>query len=324
MRIVIALGGNALLEKDQPPEAELQHLNISAAARAIAKIAYGNELVISHGNGPQVGLLALQADSYPQKPYPLDILDAESEGMLGYQIQQALMNALPERQVVALLTQVLVDEKDSAFENPTKPIGAFYPSSERKALNQQHGWVLAEFEKGLRRLVASPEPKVILELAAIKLLMTNGIMVVCSGGGGIPVVQDASGQLRGVAAVIDKDLTSALLATALEADTLLLLTDVDAVYKDWGREHASPLKQATVGELRSMAFETGTMAPKIKAACRFVEDTGNCAYIGQLNRIAEILARQSGTKIIPGELVKRGIKAQAPNISQRTNTEFGH
>lgn len=302
MRIVIALGGNALLQKDQPPEAELQHQNISAAARAIAEIASGNELVISHGNGPQVGLLALQADNYPQvKPYPLDILDAQSEGMLGYQIQQALMNALPERQVVALLTQVLVDEKDSAFENPTKPIGAFYPSSERKALSQQHGWVVAEFEKGLRRLVPSPEPKVILELAAIKLLMTNGITVVCSGGGGIPVVRDADGQLRGVAAVIDKDLTSALLATALAADALLLLTDVDAVYKDWGsREHASPLKQATIGELRSMAFETGTMAPKIEAACRFVEATGNCAYVGQLNRSAEILARQSGTKIIPG------------------------
>lgn len=301
MRIVIALGGNALLQKDQPPEAEFQQQNISAAARAIAEISDGHELIITHGNGPQVGLLALQADSYQAvKPYPLDILDAESEGMLGYQIQQALMNALPERQVVALLTQVLVDEKDSAFKNPTKPIGAFYPLSERQALSEQHGWVLAEFKNGLRRLVPSPEPKEILELPAIKLLVDHDMTVVCSGGGGIPVVQDASGQLRGVAAVIDKDLTSALLATALEADVLLLLTDVDAVYQDWGKEHASPLKQATVGELHSMAFETGTMAPKIEAACRFAEATGNFAYIGHLNQIAQILAKQSGTKIMLG------------------------
>ena len=301
MRIVIALGGNALLQKDQPPEAELQRQNIATAAMAIAEIAEGHELVITHGNGPQVGLLALQADSYQAvKPYPLDILDAESEGMLGYQIQQALMNALPERQVVALLTQVLVDEKDSAFTNPTKPIGAFYPSSARQELSEQNGWVVAEFEKGLRRLVPSPEPKEILELPAIKLLVAHGITVVCSGGGGIPVARDSSDKFRGVAAVIDKDLTSALLATALEADMLLLLTNVDAVYQDWGKENARPLKQATVRELRSITFETGTMAPKIEAACRFVEATNNFAYIGHLNQIANILAKQSGTKIIPG------------------------
>ncbi|MBV1932223.1 MAG: carbamate kinase [Porticoccaceae bacterium] len=301
MRIVIALGGNALLQKDQPPEAELQQQNISAAARAIAEIANGHELAITHGNGPQVGLLALQAESYSgAKPYPLDILDAESEGMLGYQVQQALMNALPERQIVALLTQVLVDEKDSAFKNPTKPVGAFYPPSERQELSEQHDWELAEFEKGLRRLVPSPEPKEILELPAIKLLVDHGMTVVCSGGGGIPVVHDSSGKFRGVAAVIDKDFTSALLATALEADVLLLLTDVDAVYQDWGKDNARPLKQATVGELRSITFETGTMAPKIEAACRFVEATGNFAYIGHLNQIANILAKQSGTKIMPG------------------------
>lgn len=300
MRIVIALGGNALLQKDQPLEAELQRQNIAAAAMAIAEIAEGHELVITHGNGPQLGLLALQAESYRAvKPYPLDILDAESEGMLGYQIQQALMNALPDRQIVAVLTQVLVDEKDSAFKNPTKPIGIFYPPGKRQKLNEQYGWELAEFENGLRRLVPSPEPKEILELPAIKLLVAHGMTVVCSGGGGIPVARDSSDQLRGVAAVIDKDLTSALLATALEADVLLLLTDVDAVYQDWGKANASPQKQATVGELRSITFETGTMAPKIEAACRFVESTGKFAYIGHLNQITNILAEQSGTKIMP-------------------------
>ncbi len=300
MRIVIALGGNALLQKNQPPEAEIQRQNIAEAARAIAKIAEGNELVITHGNGPQVGLLALQAENYPAvRPYPLDILDAESEGMLGYQIEQALMNALPERHVVALLSQVLVDQNDLAFNQPDKPVGGFYPTAERQRLEEEHYWSIGEFENGLRRLVPSPEPEKILELPAIKLLVNKGMVVVCGGGGGIPVVRDASGSLRGVAAVIDKDLTSALLATALAADVLLLLTNVDGVYQDWGQANTLALEQASVSELRNLDFEPGTMRPKIEAACRFVERTGNVAYIGHLSQISAIIADQSGTKIVP-------------------------
>lgn len=301
MRIVIALGGNALLQKKQPPEADIQRHNILTAARAIADIADGNELVITHGNGPQVGLLALQAESYRGvKPYPLDVLDAESEGMLGYQIEQALINALPEREVVALLTQVLVDQHDVAFSKPTKPIGGFYSQIEGLALREQRGWFLAEFEQGLRRLVPSPQPQEIIELSAIRLLIDYGMLVVCGGGGGIPVIRDSSGNLSGVSAVIDKDLTSALLATALGADILLLLTDVDGVYQAWGKPEARMLRQTTISELHSRQFEAGTMAPKIEAACRFAAVAGRCAYIGQLSQITEIIADQSGTKIVQG------------------------
>ncbi|MBQ0721381.1 MAG: carbamate kinase [Gammaproteobacteria bacterium] len=301
MRIVIALGGNALLHKNQSPEADTQRHNILVAARAIAKIAAGNELLITHGNGPQVGLLALQAESYQGvKPYPLDILGAESEGMLGYQLEQALINAIPERQVVALLTQVLVDPHDVAFSEPTKPIGAFYPQRERQALSEERGWVLAEFKQGLRRVVPSPQPQEIVELAAIRLLIDHGMIVVCAGGGGIPVIRDSSGSLSGVAAVIDKDFTSAQLATALGADALLLLTDVDGLYQGWAQAEASLLGQATVSQLRAQSFEAGTMAPKVEAACRFAASTGRCAYIGQLSQIADIMAGQSGTKIVQG------------------------
>ena len=299
MRIVIALGGNALLQKGQPPEAEVQRQNIINAARTIAGIADGNELIITHGNGPQVGLLAVQAESYRGiEPYPLDILDAESAGMLGYLIEQELINAMPERDVVAVLTQVLVDGKDSAFENPAKPIGAFYPNTEKHRLEQQYGWTVTETAKGLRRVVPSPEPQKVMELMAIRLLIDHGMIVVCNGGGGIPVVRDSSGRLRGIAAVIDKDLSSSLLATALSADILLLLTDVDAVYQDWGEDNARPLRQVTVTELRSLRFEAGTMAPKIEAACRFTTFTGGRAFIGHLQQIAEILSGQGGTEII--------------------------
>ena len=299
MRIVIALGGNALLQKGQSAEAHIQRQNILVAARAIAEVAKGNELVITHGNGPQIGLLALQAESYHElSPYPLDVLGAESEGMLGYLIEQALMNTLPMRDVVALLTQVLVDREDSAFEHPSKPIGPFYPLTEKHRLTDQNNWVLAEFEHGLRRLVPSPEPKKVLELAAIELLVARGMIVVCGGGGGIPVVRDASGSLSGVAAVVDKDLTSALLATALNADVLLLLTDVDAVYSGWGKPQAQPITQVTVEELGTLSFEPGTMAPKIEAACRFVGSGQGCAYIGDVNQVSQILAGKNGTKIV--------------------------
>jgi len=221
--------------------------------------------------------------------------------MLGYQLEQALINALPGREVVALLTQVLVDQHDAAFYKPTKPIGAFYSQSEGQVLREQRGWLLAEFEQGLRRIVPSPQPQEIIELSAIRLLIDHGMIVVCGGGGGIPVVRDLSGSLSGVSAVIDKDLTSALLATALGADILLLLTDVDGVYQAWGKPEARLLRQATVSQLRSQSFEAGTMAPKIEAACRFAATPGRSAYIGQLSQITEIIAGQSGTKIVQGQ-----------------------
>lgn len=306
MLIVLALGGNALLKKGEPLEADIQKDNIVRAARSIAEIAGDHILVITHGNGPQVGLLALQGESYKSvRPYPLDILDAESAGMLGYQLAQQLLNAMPEREVVALLTQVLVDGNDRAFKQPTKPIGPVYKKSDKQRLADQAGWTMVEVDGGLRRVVPSPEPQRILELPSIKLLTEHGVMVVCAGGGGIPVLMDHQGKLQGVAAVVDKDLTSAVLATELRADRLLLLTDVDAVYADWGADTARPMNRATIGELAQQHFEAGTMGPKIAAACRFVaagaaRGGGVSAHIGNLDNIADIVAGRGGTVIIAG------------------------
>jgi len=299
MKIVIALGGNALLKKGQPLDIEIQQQNISRAARLIAEVAKQHSVIITHGNGPQVGLLALQAESYKQaNPIPLDILDAESEGMLGYQIEQELMNQLPEKPFASLLTQVLVDANDPAFNHPTKPIGPVYPKSDQQQMKDKTAWTYIRVNEGLRRVVSSPEPKQILELVAIKILMKNNVIVICAGGGGIPVIRDQNGFLKGVEAVIDKDLSSALLARELNADILLLLTDIDAVYKDWPSTNAEPIKQAKVPALRSLQFESGSMAPKVEAACRFVETTGRDAYIGQLEDLQKILVGDRGTKII--------------------------
>jgi len=299
MKIVIALGGNALLKKGQPLDIEIQKQNISRAASLIAEVAKQHSVIITHGNGPQVGLLALQAESYKQAyPIPLDILDAESEGMLGYQIEQELMNQLPEKDIASLLTQVLVDANDPAFNHPTKPIGPVYPESNQQQMKDKNTWTYTRVKEGLRRVVPSPEPKQILELAAIKILMKNNVIVICAGGGGIPVIRDQNGHLKGVEAVIDKDLSSALLARELKADLLLLLTDIDAVYKDWNSTNAEPIQQATVSALRSLKFESGSMAPKVEAACRFVESTGRDAYIGQLEDLQKILRGDRGTKII--------------------------
>lgn len=300
MRLVIALGGNALLKKGQRQEAQIQKQNIILTAKSIAQIASHHSLLITHGNGPQVGLLALQAESYPDvKPYPLDVLDAETEGMLGYQIAQQLKNVMPDREVVALITQVVVDKDDEAFQQPTKPIGPIYKLSDKNSLVER-GWQLVAVGDGIRRVVPSPAPKRILELSAIQLLLDTAMIVVCAGGGGIPVVESEDHQIEGVAAVIDKDLTSAMLATELEADRLIILTDVDAVYQNWGEPNAAPLKQATASELRQYRFEVGNMGPKIDAACRFVEHSGGIAQIGALEDLAEILAVRKGTQIMAG------------------------
>ncbi|WP_416669869.1 carbamate kinase [Egbenema bharatensis] len=310
MRIVVALGGNALLRRGEPMTSANQQANGRRAAKAIASLAQSHDLVITHGNGPQVGLLALQAESYQGvQPYPLDVLNAESEGMIGYLLEQELRNQLTDRprctdspdrpdcQVVTLLTQVEVDAHDPAFSHPTKPIGALYHQAEAEQLAASRGWAIAPDGDAYRRVVPSPEPKRILELGAIQLLVQAGALVICVGGGGIPVVVSSGGEIRGVEAVIDKDLAAALLATALGMDALLLLTDVDAVYTNWGTPAAQPLHQVTPAVLRGYSFAPGSMAPKVEAACRFVEQTGGIAGIGRLEDAAAILAGQAGTRV---------------------------
>lgn len=297
-KIVIALGGNALLKRGEPLEADIQTENIAKAAKVIAKIAENYQVVVTHGNGPQVGLLALQAESYKQvHPYPLDVLGAETEGMIGYLLEQQLRNYLPHRQVVTLLTQIEVNPQDKAFLHPTKPIGPIYSEIDAKKLAMERKWAIAPDGDYYRRVVASPEPKHILELSTIKLLISVGAIVVCAGGGGIPVILSPLGQIRGVEAVIDKDLAASLLAQLLNADGLLLLTDVDGVYKDWGKPSASLLKKVTPSQLKSYQFAEGSMLPKVIAGCRFVKKTGGFVGIGKLEDANKILQGESGTLI---------------------------
>lgn len=298
MRIVVALGGNALLERGQPLDAEVQRRNVQRAARALAPVAAEHELVITHGTGPQVGLLALQSEAYRDvAPYPLDVLGAESEGMIGYLIEEDLRNELPGRDIATLLTQVLVDADDPAFARPSKPIGPVYAEAEAHRLASARGWSVGPDGVHWRRLVPSPEPRRILEMRAIELLVAAGITVICAGGGGIPVVRDAAEALRGVEAVIDKDLSAALLATGLNADAFVSLTDVDAVYEGWGTTKAKPIRQASAARLRTMRFAPGSMGPKVEAACRFVEAGGNIAAIGALDDLARILRKEAGTRV---------------------------
>ena len=260
MRIVVALGGNALLRRGEPMTAETQRANVRRAVAALLPLfEAGHQLVITHGNGPQVGLLALQAAIGPKEAgYPLDVLDAESEGMVGYLIEQELDNALPSGRLIAtLLTQILVDRGDPAFCHPTKPIGSVYDKTEAEKLAQARGWSIAEDGKGWRRVVASPRPIQILEARVIELLVTQGVTVICAGGGGIPVLERSDGSLIGVEAVIDKDLASALLARQLRADHLLLLTDVDGVYLNWRTDAARVIRRAKAG-----ALNPGDFAPR--------------------------------------------------------------
>jgi len=296
MKVVIALGGNALLRRGEPPTAEVQRRNVALAAQALAGVAQSHAVVVTHGNGPQVGLLALQAEESARvPPYPLDVLDAETEGMIGYLIEQELASRLPGRPIATLLTQIEVAVNDPAFMRPTKPIGPAYTPEEAQRLAQARGWVVGFDGSAWRRVVPSPEPRRILELATIRLLVGAGVTVVCAGGGGIPVIVTASGGIRGVEAVIDKDLAAALLAREIEADALLMLTDVEAVYLDWGAPGARALGETTPRELRAHAFAPGSMGPKVEAACRFVEATRGRAGIGRLEDAAEILAGRRGT-----------------------------
>ena len=300
MRIVVALGGNALLKRGEPMTAEAQQTNVRAAAAALADLARDHQIIVAHGNGPQVGLMALQAASFaPENPWPLDVLGAETEGMIGYLIEQELMNALPPGvDCATLLTRVEVDPLDPAFDQPTKPIGPVYTDAEAKRLRAEHHWsMVAEAEGRLRRVVPSPLPIALLGLAPIRLLVEAGVCVICAGGGGIPVVRGEDGKMRGVEAVIDKDRTSALLAMALQADILLMLTDVEAVFRDWNGPDQAAIAKISPDALDAMDFAAGSMGPKITAACDFVRSGGSIAGIGRLQDARAIVEGRAGTQV---------------------------
>ncbi|HSC74293.1 MAG TPA: carbamate kinase [Gaiellaceae bacterium] len=302
MRVVVALGGNALLRRGEPLTAENQRANARVACKALAPVALEHELVISHGNGPQVGLLALQGSAYTEvEPYPLDLLGAQTEGMIGYLIQQELGNELPlDQRLASLLTLIEVDPEDPAFEDPTKPIGPIYEQDQAERLNQEKGWVFKPDGDSFRRVVPSPLPRRIFGLEPVQWLLEHGAVVVCAGGGGIPVMYTdapvpAGRQLVGVEAVIDKDLASALLAKDLGADALAIVTDVDAVYDDWGTPEQRAIRRATPAALAESHFAAGSMGPKVRAACSFVEETGGIAAIGAISDTPALLSGDAGT-----------------------------
>ena len=296
----MALGGNALLKRGQPLTAENQRRNVAIAAKALAPLAHDYQLVISHGNGPQVGLLSLQSAAYEEiEEYPLDILGAQTEGMIGYMIEQELGNLLPmEEPLATILTMVEVDPDDPAFNNPTKPIGPVYSEQEAKILAEQKGWSVAPDGEHWRRVVASPEPQRIFEMRPIHWLLENGATVICAGGGGIPTVYKPDGTLEGVEVVVDKDRASALLAFELDAGLLILATDTDGVYLDWGTEDARIINRVTPEQMEQYEFEEGSMGPKVEAACGFVRRSGGRAVIGSLTDMQGMVAGTAGTQFV--------------------------
>lgn len=304
MLIVVALGGNALLKRGEPMTAENQRTNIKSAALSLAGlIADGHSLVITHGNGPQVGLLALQAANAPGgSPFPLDVLDAESAGMIGYVIEQELGNVMKDRHIATLLTQIKVDARDPAFAHPTKPIGPIYSDEQAKLMTTALNWKVARDGTGWRRVVASPRPLTILGADVIRLLVEHGVIVICAGGGGIPVVEKPDGSLVGVEAVIDKDLASSLLAQQLNADALMMLTDVDGVYDGYGTPHARRLERIDPATVNAAAFPSGSMGPKVAAAISFAKACSKRAYIGALVDAVAILRHKNGTCVSVSEI----------------------
>ena len=299
MRIVIALGGNALLRRGEPLTFENQRQNIKIACEQIAKIWPNNELVIAHGNGPQVGLLALQGAAYTEVPtYPLDVLGAESVGMIGYMIQQELGNLVPfDVPLATILSQVEVDKNDPAFKNPTKPIGPVYSKEEAERLAKEKNWSIAQDGDKYRRVVPSPLPKRIFEIRPVKWLLARGSIVICAGGGGIPTYYDDQHNLHGVEAVIDKDLCSALLAENLDADLFIIATDVSAAFIDWGKDTQKAIASAHPDAIKDIGFASGSMGPKVQAAINFARYSGKDAVIGSLSDIVDIVKGKAGTRI---------------------------
>jgi carbamate kinase len=295
--LVVAIGGNALLTRGEPLEACIQRKNIEVAAKTIAKLVVQWRVVLVHGNGPQIGLLALQNSAYQNvAPYPLDILGAESQGMIGYMLLESLKRLLPQQEISVLLTQVEVSHSDPAFYHPTKYIGPVYEQTQAESLIVEKGWTFNADGRWFRRVVPSPQPLHIVEIDAIKTLIERNHLVICNGGGGVPIIEKADGY-HGVEAVIDKDLSAALLAQQINADALLILTDADAVYLNWGTPAQHPLAKTTPEQLRNMHFDDGSMAPKVTACCRFVEHCHGIAGIGALADGAAILAGDRGTLI---------------------------
>ena len=302
MRVVVALGGNALLKRGEPMTHDVQRANVKIAAEALAPVAREHQLLLSHGNGPQVGLLALQSAAYKEvEAYPLDVLGAQTEGMIGYMIEQELGNLLPfEVPFATILTMVEVDPGDPAFQNPTKFVGPIYDKGQADALAQEKGWGFKQDGTKWRRVVPSPLPKRIFQIRPIKWLLDKDTVVICTGGGGIPTMYKADRErtLIGVEAVIDKDWASELLAREVEADLFVMATDVDGVYLDWGTPQQHRIEHITPDELESHIFAAGSMGPKVEAACHFARQTGKRAAIGALKDITAIVAGEAGTNVV--------------------------
>lgn len=298
--VVVALGGNALLRRGEPLEAEVQRHNIEIAVKTISEIAQEYNVVLVHGNGPQVGLLALQGLEYKKvAPYPLDVLGSETQGMIGYMLMQEFKNQMPNVNATCMLTQMTVDPNDPAFADPTKPIGPIYEEAEARELAEKYHWTIKPDGKHFRRVVPSPQPTGIVEHEAINALIEQGHLVICTGGGGIPVKRE-NGKLVGVEAVIDKDMSAAFLAKQLDADALLILTDADAVYLDWGKPTQHALRGTTPTELAKYQFDAGSMGPKIEASCEFIKQGGKVVGIGSLEDGLRILQGTAGTNITKG------------------------
>ena len=301
MLVVTALGGNALLRRGEALTADNQRRNVRIAAEALAPVATQHQLVIGHGNGPQVGLLALQGAAYEKvETYPFDVLGAQTEGMIGYMIEQELGNLLPfERPFATLLTMIEVDPADPAFKDPTKFIGPVYEKAEADRLATEKNWIFKQDGDKWRRVVASPMPKRIFELRPIKWLLEHNAVVIAAGGGGIPTMYEKGKDrtLTGVECVIDKDFASELLARELNADLFVMLTDADAVYTDWGKPTQKAIRRASPTALEKMSFAAGSMGPKVMAACKFAAATGKSAAIGALSDLNKIIAGEAGTTV---------------------------
>jgi carbamate kinase len=323
VRIVAALGGNALLERGEAPDAEIQEEHVRRAVESLAPIIREHDLVITHGNGPQVGVLALESAADPAlgHPYPFDVLGAETQGLIGNWLLGAIGRTMPGHDAVCLLTRTVVDAHDPAFSEPTKFVGPIYSEIVAKQLATERGWKVRADGSSWRRVVPSPEPAKIVELESIRTLIKRQVTVICAGGGGIPVVKGTDGCLHGVEAVIDKDLTSSLLAQLLDADLLLLLTDVANVEFEYGTPHAKPIERTSVEELRGFSFAAGSMGPKVEAACRFVERANRTAAIGRLDDAGRLVSGDAGTIVVPAHR-ENGAPEGLSSLPTRRRTEW--